>query len=638
MNKNEFVFSRLVKILVLVSITFNALQAQKIDSLLKVIPQQKEDTSKVLNYATVAYIYSFSDREKAKTYYDSTLALSQKLVYLNGEGQAYQGIGEYYFYHQDWAKMKENLQKAEEAFLAIKDYRRFYSIKSFYAAYYEKIGDLEQSLILKMEVLRYFEKTKELQGEAQMNGAIALLLSRMKRYDEAKSYYLKSIKIRKSLNDQRGASIALLNLGAMLSEHGKSDEALIYLNKCIEIQSVLQEKMIQTAAELNLAKVYNDKKAYATSLKYSQPCLAFYKLEKDSFNIVMSRLYMAESYLGQQKYETALSEMDSIIVANFDSTLYVDVHKMYYEIYKEMGIFSSALQHLEKVLELEQEFNRNEVQHKVSELKERYETEKKDLENQQLVKANELNLLKIKTNNYIIIGTFLLTLLIVSMLLLFVRNNKIKAREKNLLLQQKLLRSQMNPHFIFNALSSIQLYMYANDSFKAGDYLSAFARLSRGILDHSQTEAVSLEKEIQWLNDYVKLQQMRFDNEVEFILKVDENIDVYNTQVPPMLVQPFLENAFEHGFRNIEHAGILNVNYTLEEQSIVVEIKDNGAGFGPHLVQENKNGHVSQALKITKERLELLNKGKRKKVQLEIHSELNKGTLIVFRIPLLTLE
>lgn len=631
-------FLNLIKTIFLIFIIFNSVNAQQLDSLLRVIPGQKEDTIKVNNYAMVAYLYSFSNQEQAKKYHDSALILSKKIGFLSGEGQAYQGIGEYYYFQKNWQKMKSNLQKSQSIFLKIDDQRRYNSIKSIYALFYEKTGDLEQALKMKIELLNFYEKTNEKTGQAQMLGSIALLLSRMKRFEEAKEYYLESINLRKKINDKRGESIMLLNLGAMLSEQKKPDDALFYLNKCIELQKNLQDQIILTSAELNLAKVYNEKKAFEKSLKLSERCLEIYKKIPDSLNIAIARFYIAESHMGLKQYNQSIQQLDSVVISDYNKFLYTELHTLYYKTYKEMNQFSKALDHLETIRKIEQENNLSEIQNKISELKEQYETEKKELENQKLKKTNEINQLQLNNNRYIIISITLLSLFIVVILFLIIRYNKIKSREKNLQLQQKLLLSQMNPHFMFNALSSIQNYMYANDSEKAGDFLSSFARLSRGILDHSQAEAIFLEKEIQWLNDYIKLQQLRFDNEVEFTLSIDNTIDVFSTLVPPMLVQPFVENAFEHGLRNINHKGLLSINYKKENNLIIVQIQDNGSGFTHNKKEEQRSSHVSKAIKITKERLALLNKGKSNKVQINVDSKPETGTTISFTIPLITLK
>ncbi len=121
-----------------------------------------------------------------------------------------------------------------------------------------------------------------------------------------------------------------------------------------------------------------------------------------------------------------------------------------------------------------------------------------------------------------------------------------------MLLKQRLLRSQMNPHFIFNSLSGIQNFIVTEKSTKASIYLSKFATLVRNILDSSVKEYVTLEKEIATIENYLELQKVRYAGKFEFSIKTDDAIDPESTMIPPMLAQPFIENAIEHGIVHSE--------------------------------------------------------------------------------------
>ena len=194
----------------------------------------------------------------------------------------------------------------------------------------------------------------------------------------------------------------------------------------------------------------------------------------------------------------------------------------------------------------------------------------------------------------------------------------------------------MNPHFIFNALTSIQSYVYKNEPREAGKYLSSFAKLMRSILDNSKANYVSLNQEIEWLNNYVNLQILRFENEVNYHLEIDKNIDLDNTKIPPMLTQPFIENAFEHGFRNLKYRGEITVSFSKNELNrLLVCVEDNGAGFQSDGMELKKSEHKSMAISITKERLKQLNKSTRKPIALTVHSVPNVGTKVEFEIPII---
>ncbi len=138
----------------------------------------------------------------------------------------------------------------------------------------------------------------------------------------------------------------------------------------------------------------------------------------------------------------------------------------------------------------------------------------------------------------------------------------------------------MNPHFIFNSMNSIQSYISGNDSFTAMTYLSKFAQLMRFILENSRKSMVSLEDEISTLTLYMELEKIRFKDKFEFDLKVDPKIIKDSVFVPPMLIQPFVENAIKHGFKNIESKGLLTVDFQLEIGSMKCTITDDGIGFG----------------------------------------------------------
>lgn len=210
---------------------------------------------------------------------------------------------------------------------------------------------------------------------------------------------------------------------------------------------------------------------------------------------------------------------------------------------------------------------------------------------------------------------------------------------QNIELNQKLLRLQMNPHFIFNSLTAIQNFIYSHKSREAGEFLSNFARLIRLILDNSRHEFITLEKEIETLNLYMQLQSLRFNNNFDFHIVVDPEIIPEVTRVPPMLAQPFLENAIEHGISKVERRGKIVLRYKQLPQSIRFEITDNGIGLTGSVTDSKQNGihHESLSISICRERLELLHKRNGTRINFSISELLNgtevEGTKVVFDIP-----
>jgi ligand-binding sensor domain-containing protein len=218
---------------------------------------------------------------------------------------------------------------------------------------------------------------------------------------------------------------------------------------------------------------------------------------------------------------------------------------------------------------------------------------------------------------------------------------RIRIMQKNIELEQRLLRSQMNPHFIFNSLTAIQYFIFGNEPAKAGKYLSGFAKLIRLILQNSRSESILLEKEIETLEHYLKLQQLRFEDKFEYQINIDERLNPEMILIPPMLAQPFIENSIEHGIKNISYKGEIKINYTLKNDFLEVIIEDNGIGIESSIKEKDTDStsHKSLGTSITKERLLNISRASKFKLEFlitdkkEIDSS-TSGTCVKYLIPL----
>lgn len=233
-------------------------------------------------------------------------------------------------------------------------------------------------------------------------------------------------------------------------------------------------------------------------------------------------------------------------------------------------------------------------------------------------------------------------LLILGIFLLILSTQRHKAETNKLLItaKQKLFRSQMSPHFIFNSLIAIQSFMYKNNTQEAAHYLSRFAKLIRLILVNSREDEVSLAREINTLEHYLSLQKLRFNNRFDYQIIVDDKIDRDLISIPPMLAQPFIENCVEHGFQELNEPGIISIHFTIQQQNIKIEICDNGIGIerGMELSKQKQDTHSSLAMTITEERLNLLNRRSKNKIHLSIseiknENKIKHGTRVIFIIP-----
>ncbi len=212
-------------------------------------------------------------------------------------------------------------------------------------------------------------------------------------------------------------------------------------------------------------------------------------------------------------------------------------------------------------------------------------------------------------------------------------------------LQLKALRAQMNPHFMFNALNSIQYYINNNDREFAGKCLARFAKLMRSSLEYSELEVISLENEIEFLEDYLLInQQLRFENRLAYTLHVDEDIEEDITGVPTMIVQPYIENAIEHGIRP-QKSGLIKIEFKLvDDTAILCIIEDNGVGRTRareiQALDDYYLKHKSRGTSITEKRLEILHASKKNAFfvkTIDLIDPLSKkpiGTRVEIQIPI----
>lgn len=199
-----------------------------------------------------------------------------------------------------------------------------------------------------------------------------------------------------------------------------------------------------------------------------------------------------------------------------------------------------------------------------------------------------------------------------------IRVNQVKRREKLVTgyetqiakMEMQALRSQMNPHFVFNSLNSIRLFIMKNETERAADYLTKFSRLIRLILNHSKAEWVSLEEELNAVSLYVELEKARFDKQVDFSISVDGKVDISGIRIPPMVIQPYVENAIWHGLMHKEENGMIQISISENTEGVQIEITDNGIGREKAMLLKSKSAleNKSFGMSITQDRISTYNK------------------------------
>jgi sensor histidine kinase YesM len=270
----------------------------------------------------------------------------------------------------------------------------------------------------------------------------------------------------------------------------------------------------------------------------------------------------------------------------------------------------------------------------------RFDTERIEKENILLLQENKLKEAGIRQSRYVIVLLIILAVFIIISGWIILRQSRMKNLHEKVMLEQKLLRAQMNPHFIFNSLASIQNFIIKQDDMNASIYLSHFSDLVRNILEHSAYENIPLEKEINTINNYLELQKLRFRDKFAYTISIDDQVDTGVLEVPPMLVQPFIENAIEHGIRHKNSTGLVTVEIKQEKGNLVIIIEDDGVGRekAKEIESSKYKEHQSMATQITRERLASLNRKLKNKVIFEIidlkdQSGNGLGTRVNFTLP-----
>lgn len=210
-------------------------------------------------------------------------------------------------------------------------------------------------------------------------------------------------------------------------------------------------------------------------------------------------------------------------------------------------------------------------------------------------------------------------------------------------LELRTLQLQMNPHFVFNALNAVQSFVMSHDSISANNYLSKFANLIRLFLDSSRSKYISLSDEIKLLGLYIEIEQLRFDGKFDYKLTLAPEVNRF-IEIPTMILQPFVENAINHGLRYSNTKGLLKITFFNDDKMLVCEIEDNGVGRerAKEIQSKSRKGYKSQGLKITEERLNTFNEINNGKIAFSIQDalanpendpNLNVGTLVRIQFP-----
>ena len=240
------------------------------------------------------------------------------------------------------------------------------------------------------------------------------------------------------------------------------------------------------------------------------------------------------------------------------------------------------------------------------------------------------------------IGVTILVFLTILLIIIWRKNLLLKRRESHhqmVTLEQKALQSMMNPHFIFNALGSIQSYLLQNKPGEAGLYLSQFARLIRQNLSAINTAMINLEEETDRLKNYLDLERLRMEDKFEYTIEYEDGVEEEELMIPSMIIQPFMENAVWHGMSTLEDKGMIRISFAMHNpKTLKITIEDNGIGIkqSKNFASKSEN-QLHMGIEMTCKRLEIIGKKMNVETSVEFSEAFpespNPGTHVVIVAP-----
>jgi tetratricopeptide (TPR) repeat protein len=465
------------------------------------------------------------------------------------------------------------------------------------------------------------------------------------KFDDALMYYDTSLMFCRPVNFTRGEALVNYYKGLAWQARGEADTATRYFDRSLSLAGSMGNEPLEARARTGLGKLFLQEGQTGAALDYFQSALETYR--EGGFIREIPGLYIdigrAMVMQGRREaairiFEQAYQKADSMGMLREGA----DAAMALAGLYEGRGELVPANRYLREYLLLHDSVFSLETHRQLAEMQAHHESQQKQMQIDRLGQENELNSLRADRSQYVIISLGGILILLLLFAIILIRQIQIRNQQEAMLVRQQLFRSQMNPHFIFNSLTNIQHFIFSKDSLSAGRYLAVFAKLMRSILNNSRRETITLHEEVDTIRQYLGLQQLRLEDKLSYGIEVDDALEPEITLIPPMLAQPFIENAIEHGIKNMESGkGKVVVRIQKEDGHILYEVDDNGVGRerSGKMKAEKHSVHASTAVSLTRTRLQHLWGRKRPQGFFEIIDKEHEdgapaGTLVRLKIPL----
>ncbi|MCD6065327.1 MAG: tetratricopeptide repeat protein [Bacteroidetes bacterium] len=524
------------------------------------------------------------------------------------------------------------------------------------AGVYINMGQYDKSTAASFNALRIAEELNDKKAIAVTNYGIGMNYATLARWDNALGFLNKAISLFTELKDTNGLANSYMVVSSLYSVKKDYEKALSYLKQSEQLFIAVNDKNSLADTYVNVSFMELERGNMDLVIEYARKALRLFKEAGDRpgmatayINLQVARYYMhkgpkAPGY--KQRVQECIALLDSagLAVKDIESPEYfLHIYQNKAEIYGQSGQYDSAYAYQQKYGVLQDSLYNADKNEQIEELKIRYEAEKKEQNIALLEKENALLVSNSERKTFLGITILAGAGFIITVLLLIVVRNRSRKKQEQIELEksilefeQQALRAQMNPHFIFNAINSIQKYILKKNQQEAYDYLAKFARLIRIVLHNSREKALPLHQELEMIKLYVELEQLRFNNKFEFNLQVDESVNEAEVTVPAMLIQPYIENAIWHGLMNLEEErkGILTVDVSQSDGMLRICITDNGIGRARAKQYRQEDKHRSVGMALTEQRLLMINKMQEYGTARVVITDPEEGTKVEIFLPL----
>ena len=508
-------------------------------------------------------------------------------------------------------------------------------------------GELELAVEKELLALQIAEKFNLIYLESMFNRMICNYSLEVLNIKESYVYLKKAKLLATKLNDERSIALCEISESGILISDFKYNDAIILLEKAIKkLEKFNDVEQIGRGYEY-LGQAFGKLNKDSDALTAYNKSLRLFESTGNQDEKADLYLLIGQVYLKGKSFEKAIDNIKKSIAirdAQKEKNKIYIAFKVLSDLYFETGNKDLSYEYLKKYVDFLELNSTSKNSQKIASLTQKNSSEERErlleLQGETLEKElKEKKILQLQSDRrfYGIIFIIIILLLGGIIVTITLRQNKIKQEQRDAEMTQSLLRSQMNPHFIFNAMSVIQSYIYSNTPDIASKFLVNFSRLIRLILENSHKEFIPLEVEEEILSKYLNTQKLRFENRFNFKIKIEEELRLKRVMIPPMITQPFIENAIEHGQLNTISNGLITIYMTQKNGLLDITISDNGVGrTKANKIKKNKN-HKSMAITITRERIEILNRKFKGKGSLSIKDfnlEEKTGTEVNISLPI----